>query len=482
MSSNLLSLDATELARAIAARKVSCREVMTAFLDRIERCNAGVNAIVALRPREELEAQAAEADAEMARSGPRGWMHGFPIAVKDLDPVRGLPWTEGSLAHRDRVAGTDSIQVERMRASGAIIIGKTNTPEFGLGSHTCNRVYGVTRNPYDTTRSAGGSSGGGAAAVALRMLPVADGSDHAGSLRNPTAFNNVFGLRPSYGRVPALQADVFGSTLGVAGPIARNPRDLARLLAVQAGPDPRAPLSVRQSAAVFADHADAPSPSLRGRRIGWLGSLDGHLPMEPGIIEVCEQALSVYEGLGCVVEPLVLDFPVEAIFEQWLVLRAWTIYRQLRPLLDAPGKRALLGEQAQWELDNALRLTPDKIAEAEAFRTRWFHFVAGLHQRYDVLALPSAQVFPFDANLGWPTEIAGRTMDTYHRWMEVVIPGTMSGCPVIGLPAGFDARGLPMGLQLIGPMHGELRCLDMARAYDDATSWAERRPPPAFPF
>lgn len=204
--------------------------------------------------------------------------------------------------------------------------------------------------------------------------------------------------------------------------------------------------------------------------------------MEPGIIEVCEQALSVYEGLGCVVEPLVLDFPVEAIFEQWLVLRAWTIYRQLRPLLDAPGKRALLGEQAQWELDNALRLTPDKIAEAEAFRTRWFHFVAGLHQRYDVLALPSAQVFPFDANLGWPTEIAGRTMDTYHRWMEVVIPGTMSGCPVIGLPAGFDARGLPMGLQLIGPMHGELRCLDMARAYDDATSWAERRPPPAFPF
>ncbi|MBX6319248.1 amidase family protein, partial [Pigmentiphaga sp.] len=164
MSSNLLSLDATELARAIAARKVSCREVMTAFLDRIERCNAGVNAIVALRPREELEAQAAEADAEMARSGPRGWMHGFPIAVKGLDPVRGLPWTEGSLAHRDRVAGADSIQVERMRASGAIIIGKTNTPEFGLGSHTYNRVYGVTRNPYDTTRSAGGSSGGAAAA------------------------------------------------------------------------------------------------------------------------------------------------------------------------------------------------------------------------------------------------------------------------------------------------------------------------------
>ncbi|MDX3906235.1 MAG: amidase [Pigmentiphaga sp.] len=482
MSLNPLLLDATELAQAIATGQVSCREVMAAYLDRIERCNPAVNAIVALRPREELEAEAARADAELAQKGPQGWMHGFPIAVKDLDPVRGLPWTEGSPAYRDRVAAADSIQVERMRASGAILIGKTNTPEFGLGSHTYNGVYGVTRNPYDAGRSAGGSSGGAAAAVALRMLPVADGSDHAGSLRNPTAFNNVYGLRPSYGRVPALQADVFANTLGVAGPVARNPRDLANLLAVQAGPDPRAPLSIREPPSVFAHHARAPSASLRGRRIAWLGTLGGHLPMEPGVTAVCERALSVFEDLGCVVEPVALDFPVEAIFEQWLVLRAWAIYRQLRPLYEDPVKRAMLGDQAQWELENGLRLTPAGLAEAEAFRTRWFHFVAALHRQYDVLALPSAQVFPFDAAWKWPTEIAGRAMDTYHRWMEVVIPGTMSGCPVIGLPAGFDERGLPMGMQLIGPMHGELLCLDMARAYDDATSWARRRPPPAFPL
>jgi len=270
---------------------------------------------------------------------------------------------------------------------------------------------------------------------------------------------------------------VFASTLGVVGPVARNAQDLALLLAVQAGPDPRVPLSIQQDPEVFVRHAQAPAASLRGKRIAWLGDLGGHLPMEDGVLATCEQALAMFRSLGCEVEPLRLDFPIEALFEHWLVLRAWANLRQFGALYQNPTTRPLLGPQAIWEMENAARLTPAALAQAEAFRNRWHQHVATLHRQYAALALPSAQVFPFPVEWDWPRAIGDRPMDTYHRWMEVVIPGTMSGCPVVGVPAGFGPGGLPMGLQLIGPMHGELACLDMARAYDEATRPELQLPP-----
>jgi amidase len=280
----IVAANGAELSSLIASREVSCREVMTAYLDRIEAINPAVNAIVAIQPRESLLAQAEERDHQLARGHSQGWMHGFPLAVKDLAQTAGVVTTFGSPIFRNHVPIVDSLVVERMKRAGAIIIGKTNTPEFGLGSNTFNPVYGTTLNPYDRSRSAGGSSGGAAVALALRMLPVADGSDFGGSLRNPAGWNNVYGFRPSFGRVPKLpEFDLFGQQLGVEGPMARSAADLCRLLAVQAGADPRSPLSLRDDPSDFALPLEALP---RGARIGWLGSLNGHLALEPGISEV----------------------------------------------------------------------------------------------------------------------------------------------------------------------------------------------------
>lgn len=479
MSSNSIVLTtACELAEAIRSRTVSCVEVMESYLDRIDRVNPEINAIVSLRPRDVLLHEARERDRELANAGPRGWMHGFPAAVKDLDPVKGMTWTSGSPIFRNRIAEADSIQVERMRAAGAVFIGKTNTSEFGLGSHAFNPVFGTTRNPYDSSKCAGGSSGGAAAALATRMLPVADGSDHAGSLRNPAAFNNVFGLRPSFGRIPEAGPDLFSATLGVVGPMARTVEDLAMLLSVQAGPDPRAPLSINESATIFSDFAHGMPVQLRNRRIGWLGDLGGHLACEDEVISLCEAGLDVFEQLGVTVEPLKLDFPAEEIWENWLTLRAWIMSVQLGPYYRDPATRALMKPDAIWEVERGLGYSAERVASAITFRTAWFRTMNTWHASYDAVALPSAQVFAFDAGQIWPTRIGGRTMDTYHRWMETVIPGTMSGCPVISVPVGFNRAGLPMGMQLIGRMNDELSCLALARLYDKAMMWTRRCVPP----
>jgi amidase len=475
----IVMMNARELSRAIHAREVSCVQVMNAYLDQIETHNPRVNAIISMPSRSSLLAEAALRDTVLASGVATGWMHGFPAAVKDLDSVRGLPWTQGSPLYATFVGVKDSIQVERMRASGVVFVGKTNTPEFGLGSHTYNPIFGATLNPYDERLTAGGSSGGAGAALALRMLPVADGSDHAGSLRNPAAFNNLYSLRPSFGRIPDESTDVFSTSLGVVGPMARTADDLAMLLSVQAGPDTRAPLSINEDPAVFAALAGAPLPDLTGKRIAWLGDLGGLLPLEAGVADVCLQGLKVFEQLGCEVEPLALEFPVEQVWMNWLVLRAALMSQKLGAAYDDPKMRALLKPEAVWEVENGLRLTPKQIADATMFRTRWFNEVRRLHRHYDALVLPSAQVFPFPVEQHWPTQIAGRTMDTYHRWMQVVIPGTMSGCPIAGIPAGFNDAGLPMGMQMIFPMHREADALAYARAYDSLAPWPMQRLPPA---
>jgi amidase len=476
-SSEIVAADALELSQWIRLRQVSCREVMGAFLDHIERVNTPANAIVSLRERAALLAEADERDAQLARGEYLGWLHGIPQAPKDLTATAGIASTQGSPLFRDEVPKADALVAARMRAQGAIFIGKTNTPEFGLGSHTYNTVFGTTLNAYDPTRSAGGSSGGTAVALALRMLPVADGSDMMGSLRNPAGWNNIFGFRPSKGRVPSAPAvDLFYNQLGVAGPMGRSVSDVAMLLATQAGYDARAPLSLDDDPAQFTRPL---AQDLSGTRIGWLGNYDGYLPMEDGVLALCESALKDFEAIGCKVEAAHPDFPMEKLWDCWRTLRHFSVAGTLGALYRDPAKRELLKPEARWEVEGGMKLSGEDVWNASVARSQWYNALLALFEHYDYLVLPSAQIFAFDAKEHWPKSIAGRTMDTYHRWMEVVIGGSLAGLPVMSVPAGFNAQGLPIGLQVIGKPRADLSVLQLAHAYDQATQWVKRRLPAA---
>lgn len=461
----LVALPATELSRRIAAGALSCRQLMQASLDRIALANPLHNAIVSLRDPHELLAEADARDAELARAGPAGWMHGFPVAIKDLSDAAGLPTTLGSRAVGRRVAQADALFVQRMKQAGAIVIGKTNTPEFGLGSHTFNNVFGITRNAWNPALSAGGSSGGAAVAVALGMVPVADGSDFGGSLRNPAAFNNIVGFRPSRGRVPAVPAeDVFFQQLGTEGPMGRTVEDVARLLCTMAGWDDRAPLSLADP---LPDPAAAdPIACVAGKRIGWLGPVWPDLPLEPGVRELCESALGKLQAAGCSVEPCTLDVPRERNWTAWLHLRQMLTAGKLALLYADPDKRALMKPEAIWEVEQSFGLTAAQLYQASASRSAVYQAFRRLFERFDYVAAPAAQVFPFAADLHWPRAVAGVAMDTYHRWMEIVTPFTLAGLPVASVPAGFGPAGQPMGLQIAGPARADFSVLAIAREYE----------------
>ena len=466
---------ASQLSAAIHARQLSCREVMQAYLAHISVENPRVNAIVNLQEEQGLLNQADARDAQLARGESMGWMHGMPQAVKDIANAAGIPTVAGSPLLRNFVPTEDGLMVQRMKAAGCIVIGKTNVPEFGMGSHSFNEVFGVTRNPYDLARTAGGSSGGAAVALATRMLPVADGSDFMGSLRNPAGWNNVFGMRPSQGRVPMWPAqDVFISQLGTEGPMARTVRDLALLLNTQAGPDPRCPLSIANQVDFS---AAGPAMDTKTRRIGWLGDLSGYLSMEDGVLEVCGQALKRLQGSGCAVEPANLGISPDAVWQAWRVCRRALMGARIAPLLLNPANRAHIKPEALWEHDQGALLTGAELMAASVQRTAFYQQMLKLFERHDFLALPSAQVWPFDAALRWPSHINGVQMDTYHRWMEVTIYATFAGLPCISIPAGFDARGLPMGLQIIGKPQADLDVLRLAARYESvAQEVLQRRP------
>ncbi|WP_445256362.1 amidase [Nocardioides aurantiacus] len=473
---SLADLSATELSGLVARREASCAEVMADHLDRIEALDPVVNALVALRPRAELLAEAAAADAELAAGGPRGWLHGLPVAVKDLNDAAGLPTSRGFLADAPPAA-TDSLVAARQRAAGAIVVGKTNTPEFGLGSHTYNSVHGTTRNAWDTTRAAGGSSGGAAVAVALGMLPVADGSDFLGSLRNPTGWNNVYGLRPSLGRVPQVDGEVWLSRGGVDGPVARTAADLAALHRTLAGPDPRDPLGL-----------DAGGSGSRPARVGWLGDLDGYLPIEPEVMEICRRALTSFGDLG--LDVVAASLPASGGFggpgdllRTWLPWRHWLAGSALAAAYADPALRARLKPEAVFEVEGLLGtvdrppLGAAEVMAASALRSDLHRAVLSLFDDVDLLVLPTAQLLPFDADLDWPHEVAGVAMPTYHRWMEVCVLGTLVGAPVLAMPAGFSAGGLPMGLQVIARPRADDDLLALAAAWETVTDHHRRRSP-----
>lgn len=467
MNVGVTDLPAHELSREIRERRVSCREVMQATLARIEAVNPVHNAIVSLRDADALLREADARDAQLKTGpAPLGWMHGMPQAIKDMAQTAGIRTTLGSPLLRDFVPTEDGLMAQRMKAAGCIVIGKTNTSEFGLGSHTFNEVFGVTRNAYDPSKSAGGSSGGAAVALATRMLAVADGSDFMGSLRNPAGWNNVFGLRPSRGRVPTWPAqDIWVSQLGTEGPMGRTVLDVALLLEVQAGYDARAPLSLdgRQRFAQSLSEFDG-----RKVRVGWLGDLAGYLPMEAGIIECCEQGLRRLQECGCSVEPMRADLAPDEVWLAWLTWRRWLVAARIAPYLANPQSRALIKPEALWEHDQAANLSGAEIYRASVQRSAFYHRLLALFERCEFLALPATQVWPFDASQRWPTSIAGREMDTYHRWMEVTIYATFAGLPCISVPVGFSPTGLPMGMQIMGRPRDDLGVLQLAHAYEQA--------------
>jgi amidase len=467
---SISNLSAFDLSAAIRLRKVSCLEVMQATLDRIAEVNPTHNAIVNLFEPTRLVQQARECDEQLSKGQDAGWLHGIPQAIKDLSNVRGVATTKGSFLLKNTIPSEDGLMAARMRAAGAIFIGKTNTPEFGLGSHTFNEVFGPTRNAFDTSKTAGGSSGGAAVALALNMLSVADGSDFMGSLRNPAGWNNVYGLRPSQGRVPTWPApDSFVAQLGTEGPMGRTVRDVAMLLETQSGFDPRSPLSIAQK---FHWSAATENVQKRAPRIGWLGDLNGYLPTDDGILQACQVGLKRLTDIGCKVDAIDLGFSAEAVWSAWLVWRAALVANSLAPIAGVEKNRTIIKPEALWEYESAKKISAADFMQASGIRSQFYQHLLSMFERYDFLVLPSAQVWPFDIELRWPQKIAGKTMDTYHRWMEVVIYATFAGLPAMSVPSGFSevtstrTKPLPNGLQLIGKPQGDLALLQLAAAYE----------------
>jgi amidase len=465
----LCDRDAVDLADDLRAGRLSAREVMTAHLERIEQVNPAINAIVTLDAERALEAAAA-ADRRHASGAELGPLHGLPLAVKDTNDTAGMRTTFGCTLFADNVPMEDELVVERVRAGGAIVLGKTNVPEFGFGSHTFNRVFGPTRNPYAPDRSAGGSSGGAAAALATGMVPLADGSDMGGSLRNPASFCNVVGFRPTPGRVPTWPNPLPWTTLAVQGPMGRTVRDAALLLSVQAGPDPRAPLSLAEPGETFRGTLDR---DLRGLRVAWSSDLGGSLPVDAAVITTLLPQLAVLEQLGCTVEEASIDFAgAEQAFR---TQRAWQSDHLFGELVAKHPEH--FKQTLRDNVEMGRFLTGADVAEAQRLQGALVARAATFFEKYDVLLLPVSQVPPFDIELEYPTSVAGVPQDSYLDWMRSAYYVTATCCPAISVPAGFTAAGLPVGLQVVGPMRRDRRVLEVAHAFEQATRAGRRRPP-----
>jgi len=468
MTEELCFKTATELADLLRRRQVSAEEVMRAHLGQIERVNPKVNAIVTLDP-ERAIVGARAADDAAARGAATGVLHGLPVAHKDLLPTKGIRTTFGSPIYRDFVPDTDAILAERFRDAGAILIGKTNTPEFGAGSQTFNAVFGATRNPWDVSKTCGGSSGGAAVALACGMLPIADGSDLGGSLRNPASFCNIAGFRPSAGRVPAWPAINAWFSMMILGPMARTVQDLALMMQAIAGPDARAPQSMQEPGSVFAQPLGR---DFTGVRVAWSSDLGG-LPIDPAVSAALVPGRMALEALGCRVDEAEPD--LSAADDVFRVLRAWHFEGAYGSLLET--RRDLLKDTVIWNIEEGRRLSGHDVARAQILRTELYHRVRGFMEQYEFLAAPVVQVPPFDVNWPWVTEINGQPMQTYLDWMKSCCRISATGLPALSIPCGFTADGLPVGLQLIGRHRDDFGLLQLAFAFQEQTGSWRRRPP-----
>jgi amidase len=468
---DLIFESAASLVAAMHRGRLSAVELMSASYDQIERLNPRLNAIVNLLPRDEALELARAADRARAAGARLGPLHGLPMAPKDAVDVAGFPTTQGFVPFRDRIAAGDAVVAARQRAAGALFIGKSNMPEFGLGSHTYNDLFGATVNPYDPRRSAGGSSGGAAVALASGMTPLADGSDMGGSLRNPASFCNVVGMRPSIGRVPDEQPMGWLARLTTRGPMARTVADAALLLSVQAGHHAHDPLSQAHSGHAFGGTL---ARDMRGLRIAWTTDL-GFTPVDPSVAGVVERAAGVFEELGCEVEQACPDLrEAMAVFQ---VQRAAVLAVLGRALdREVPDWRDHAKEAARWNIGVGLALTSEALLESEVRRTRVYREVVDFFDRYDALVLPAAQVPPFPVEWDWVREINGQPMETYIDWMTVCCAISVTGLPALSVPGGFTRSGLPVGVQIVCGPHDDLGLLQVAHEFEQATHHHKRRP------
>jgi amidase len=461
-------LRAVDILDAMRKKKLSAREVMQAHLKQISRVNARVNAIVTLVPEEQLLSQADAADEALAKGKWLGPLHGLPVAVKDLHETKGIRTTFGSPLHKDYVPDFDCRVVQREKDAGAIVIGKTNVPEFGLGSQTFNSVFGPTRNPFDLTKTCGGSTGGGSVALACGMVPLADGSDMGGSLRNPPNFCNVVGLRPSPGRVSNVPAYLGWFTLSVPGPVARNVTDCAFFLSVLAGFDQHSPISIDQSGAQFAQ--PLAGRNFKGVRVAMFKDLG--LPWEPAVKSAVQAQRKVFESLGCIVEDAEPDFTDAN--ECFLAWRHWSVELGFGDLLGTHGDQ--LNDYIHWHVAEGRKLTGPYLSRIEAKRTALYQRLCAFKGEYEFFILPVNQVLPFDVNTHYPTEIAGVKMENYLAWMKSAYYISTAGNPAMSVPCAFSDSGLPIGIQIVGRHHDEWGVLQLAYAFEQATNIGKRRP------
>jgi amidase len=467
-ASDICFLSATEMAKLIRQKKLSAREVMEAHLHQIERVNPKVNALVTMVDGDQLLAQARAADERLMKSGPMGPLHGLPVAVKDLHDTKGIRTTYGSPLFKDHIPEADSLVVEREKANGAIVLGKTNVPEFGLGSQTFNPVFGPTRNPYDLTKTCGGSTGGGAVALACGMAPLVDGSDMGGSLRNPGNFCNVVGIRPSPGRVPNVRGELGWFTLSVSGPMARNVSDCALLLSVLAGFDARSPIAIDQPGASFARTLG--TRDFKGARVAMIKNLG--LPFEPAVLDAVHAQRKVFESLGCIVEEAEPDFTDAN--ECFLAWRHWSEELDVGSLVDAhPGQT---NEYCLWHVEEGRKLTGSYLARVEEKRTTLYQRMQKFMETYEFLLLPVNQVLPFDVTTHYPTTIADVKMENYIAWMKSAYYISTVGNPAMSVPCAFSPGGLPIGIQIVGRHHAEWSVLELGHAFEQATRVGSRRP------
>lgn len=456
-SRDLCFRGARELAAMIERGEVSCREVMEAHLAQIAVVNPVINAIVS-----KLDDDAALALADTADSATeRGPLHGLPIAIKDLDDAVGFPTTFGSPIHKDNFPAADSLLVERLRGAGALPIGKTNVPEFGLGSHSFNPVFGVTKNPYDQTKSAGGSSGGAGASLATRMLPIADGSDMGGSLRNPGNFNNIVGFRTSPGLVPVWPSGTPGFGLSVKGPMARTVSDAAYMLSTIAGYDPRDPFSLNVDPSSFAAPLDR---DVKGLRVAWAPDLGG-LPLDPRVRATLDATRKTFIDIGC--EVVDAAPPLEGADDVFVALRAF---------LSATGHedhlknhRELMKPEAVWNAESGMALSALDVGKALVKQTELYQRFRIFMEEFDFLLCAVNQVPPFPIDWRYPEEVDGVEMENYIAWMKSAYWITTTKSPAISVPAGFTTDGLPVGIQIVGRFHDDFGVLQFAHAFEGAT-------------
>jgi amidase len=461
-------LEATGLAALLRTKKVSAVEVMKAHLKQIARVNAKVNAIVTLVNEEQLLAEAQTADDALAKGNWLGPLHGFPIGVKDLHATQGIRTTYGSPLYKDEIPKADCLLVEREKKAGGIVIGKTNVPEFGLGSQTFNTVFGATRNPYDLTKTCGGSTGGGAVAVVCGMVPLADGSDYGGSLRNPPNFCSAVGLRPSPGRVPNAPTDLAWQTFAVAGPVARNVKDCAYFLSVLAGPDERIPISIEQPGNQFMERLGA--RSFKGVRVAMFRDMG--LPWEQEVRDAVRTQSKVFESLGCIVEEAEPDYrDANDCFLAW---RHWTYEASFGDLIATKGDQ--LNEYIHWHVEEGRKLTGPYLSRVEMKRSALYRQVREFMQTYEFFVLPVNQVLPFDVMQRYPTQINGVKMENYLSWMKSACYITVTGNPAVSVPCAYSRSGLPIGIQIVGRNHSDWSVLQMAFAFELARNLEKRKP------